>query len=109
MFSLKKVQSIPSSGTLTGRTLAKRSSSFLIATLADSMFGQGSPLAGVVVGPLRMTWHFLSSASVSSGMAFMTSARLSMVRPSICLISTLPAAILSARRNSMTFCAEAQM
>ena len=100
---------MPSSGTDTGLTLANRSSSFLMATLADSMLGQGSPLAGVVVGPLRITWHFFSSASVSSGMAFMTSTLLSMVSPSICLISTFPAAILSARRNSMTFCADAQM
>ena len=80
-----------------------------MATLADSMLGQGSPLAGVVVGPLRITWHFFSSARVSSGMAFMTSALLSMVRPSICLISALPALSLSASRNSMTLCADAQM
>ncbi len=73
------------------------------------MLGHGSPLAGVVVGPLRMTWHFLSSSRVSSGMAFMTSTRLSMVSPSICLSSTVPASISSARRNSMTFWADAQM
>ena len=37
------------SGTLTGRTLANRSSALRMATFADSTFGHGSPLRGVVV------------------------------------------------------------
>ena len=90
MFSRKNIQSMPCSGTRTGRTLAKRSSSRRMATLAISMFGHGSPFFGVVVGPLRMTWHFLISASTSSGMAFMALTRFSMVRPSMTRSSTLP-------------------
>ena len=55
VFSRKNVQSMPSLGTCTGLTLANRSSSRLMATLALSMLGQGSPRRGVVVGPLRIT------------------------------------------------------
>ena len=47
VFSLKNVQSIPSAGMRTGRTLANRSSSLRIATLALSMLGQPSPFSGV--------------------------------------------------------------
>ena len=102
VFSLKNVQSMPSSGTFTGLILAKRSSSFLIATLADSTFGHGSPALGVVVGPLRITWHFLSSASTSSGIALLQAARFSMVKPSISLNLTLPLATSSLSKNAST-------
>ena len=105
VFSLKKVQSIPSSGTLTGRTFAKRSSSFLMATLALSTFCHLSPFLGVVVGPFKMTWHFFSSASTSSGMALPAAARFSMVQPSMTLNSTLPFLTSSANRYSSTRCA----
>jgi len=55
VFSLKKIQSIPSSGIFTGLIFAKRSRYLRIATFALSIFGQGSPSFGVVVGPLRRT------------------------------------------------------
>ena len=86
MFSRKKIQSMPCFGTRTGRTLAKRSSSLRMATLQLSMLGQGSPLRGVVVGPLSVMWYFLISARTSSGMAFLWAARFSMVSPSMSLM-----------------------
>ena len=62
---------MPCSGTFTGRTLANRSSSLRMATLALSMLGHGSPARGVVVGPLRMTWQAFSSRQhvVRNGLA----------------------------------------
>ena len=76
-----------------------------IATFADSTFGHGSPLRGVVVGPFRITWHFFSSSITSGGIAQPSSARRSMVRPSITRNSTLPAFTLSASRTSSACCA----
>ncbi len=73
-----------------------------MATLQHSMFGQGSPLRGVVVGPLRVTWYFLISARTSSGMGLLQAARFSMVRPSMSVISTLPALTSSLSMNSST-------
>ena len=105
VFSLKNIQSIPSDGTLTGRTLAKRSSSLLIATFALSILGQLSPSCGVVVGPLRITWHFFISSRTSSGIAFPHLALFSIVRPSMSLNSTLPAATSSLSIYSSTRCA----
>ena len=102
VFSRKNVQSMPSSGTFTGRTLANRSSSLRMATLALSMLGHSSPARGVVVGPFRMTWQAFSSASTSSGMAFMWAARFSMVRPSISLNATLPLSTSSFKRKRST-------
>ena len=102
VFSRKNVQSICSAGMRTGRTLAKRSSSFRIETLALSMLGQPSPLSGVCVGPLRVTWHSRISASTSSGMDWSFSARFSMVSPSMLRNSTLPEATSPARSCSRT-------
>ena len=72
----------------TGRTLANRSSSLRIATLALSILGQPSPFSGVWVGPFRVTWQALMSAITSSGIACIFAARFSIVSPSINLNST---------------------
>src|SRR3989304_1878080 len=93
---------MPCDGTRTGRTLAKRSSSRRMATLADSMFGQGSPRWGVVVGPLSTAWHLCSSATTSSGRALPWAARFSIVSPSMSLNSILPLATSGARMPSST-------
>ena len=65
VFSRKKVQSMPSFGTDTGRTLANRSNSRRMATLALSSV----PPLGVSVGPFSSTSQSLMAASTSSGMA----------------------------------------
>ena len=102
MFSRKNIQSMPSDGTRTGRTLAKRSSSFRMPTFADSRFGQPSPFSGVVVGPFSVTSHSLISAKTSSGIDCRCAARFSMVRPSMFRNTTLPLATASPSRRSKT-------
>ena len=73
-----------------------------MATLQLSMFGQGSPLRGVVVGPLRVTGYFLISSRTSAGMAQPWAARFSMVRPSMSAMTTRPDLTSSLSRNSRT-------
>ena len=98
VFSRKKVQSMPSFGTDTGRTLANRSSSRRMATLALSSV----PPLGVSVGPFNSTSQSLMAASTSSGMAFPWAVRFSMVSPSMSRSSTRPLAISSASSFSNT-------
>ena len=109
MFSRKNVQSIPSSGMRTGRTLANRSSSLRIATLALSILGHPSPFSGVWVGPFRVTWQALMSSITSSGIACILAARFSIVSPSMNLNSTFPWLTSSFRMYSRTFWATALM
>ena len=86
LFSLKKVQSMPSPGILTGRTFANKSSSRRIQTFALSSV----PPCGVAVGPFRITSHFLSFFKTSSGMALPHFWRFSKVKPSILTSEILP-------------------
>ena len=109
VFSRKNVQSTPWLGMRTGRTFANRSSSLRMETFALSMLGQPSPRSGVWVGPLRVTWHCLISASTSSGMDCSFSARFSMVRPSMTRNSTLPEATSSRSRYANTACVSSLM
>ena len=104
VFSRKNVQSMPSCGMRTGRTLAKRSSSLRIDTFALSRFGQGSPASGVCVGPLRTTWQALISASTSSGIDFPWAARFSIVSPAMSRNSTVPASTCALSRWARTRC-----
>ena len=98
VFSRKKVQSMPSFGTDTGRTLANRSSSRRMATLALSSV----PPLGVSVGPFSSTSQSLMAASTSSGMALPWAVRFSMVSPSMSRSSTRPQASSAASSFSST-------
>ena len=89
---------MPSSGTLTGRTLAYRSSSRRSVTFALSML----PPLGVVVGPFRRTSQVRMACRHSSGTAWPQARRFSMVRPSMGTRLVLPAAISSFSRHSST-------
>ena len=102
VFSRKKVQSMFSAGTRTGRTLANRSSALRIETFALSILGHPSPCSGVCVGPFSVTWHSLISSSTSSGIDCIFAARFSMVSPSITLNWTFPLLTGSRRRYSST-------
>ena len=92
---------MPCSGTFTGLTLANKSNSFLIATLALSIFGHGSPALGVVVGPFNMTSHCFNSATTLSGIGFIASTLFSIVKSFIILKTTLPLATASFNKNSI--------
>ena len=98
VFSRKNIQSMPSWGISTGRTLAKRSSSRRSVTLALSRV----PPLGVVVGPFKSTSHFFTSASTSGGTAQPWARRFSMVRPWMSLSSMRPEESSSARSFSST-------
>ena len=98
VFSRKKIQSMPASGTATGRTLAYRSSSRRRVTLADSMV----PPLGVSVGPFSSTSQVLTALSTSLGTASPFASRFSMVSPSMGFNTMLPAAISSFSKASST-------
>ena len=98
VFSRKNIQSIPSWGSCTGRTLAKRSSSRRRVTLALSSV----PPLGVVVGPFSSTSQALMSESTSGGTAQPWASRFSRVRPGISRSWILPQASSSASSFSST-------
>ena len=102
IFSRKKVQSMPFSGILMGRTAAYKSRDRRSMLLAEIRLGHGSPALGVTIGPFNSTSHCFTCSSTHSGRLCRRAARFSMVMPSMWRISIFPLSISGFIRVSST-------